>query len=60
MILKYFVRDAFNSEPQCAIEGIDGERRARLFLWAAVVLHVLGGSKMRSGMPCTRKNSLER
>ena len=42
MILKYFVRDAFNSEPQCAIEGIDGERRARLFLWAAVVLHVLG------------------
>jgi tetratricopeptide (TPR) repeat protein len=42
MILKYFIRDPFNSEPQCAIEGLAGVRRARLFLWAALVLYVLG------------------
>jgi DNA-binding XRE family transcriptional regulator len=42
MILKYFIPDPFNSEPQCDKEGFDGERRARLFLWAAVVLHVRG------------------
>jgi transcriptional regulator with XRE-family HTH domain/tetratricopeptide (TPR) repeat protein len=42
MILKYFIRAPFNSEPQCNIVGIDGVTRARLFLWAAVVSHVLG------------------
>jgi tetratricopeptide (TPR) repeat protein len=42
MILKYFIPDFRRSEPQCAAEVIDGETRARLFLWAAVVLHVLG------------------
>jgi tetratricopeptide (TPR) repeat protein/transcriptional regulator with XRE-family HTH domain len=39
MTLRYFVPDL---EPQCTLKGFDGERKGRLFLWAAVVLHVLG------------------
>jgi tetratricopeptide (TPR) repeat protein len=42
MTLRYFVPDPFDSEPQCTIDGFDGERKGRLFLWAAVVLYVLG------------------
>jgi tetratricopeptide (TPR) repeat protein len=42
VVLKYFIRDPFGSEPQCAIKGFEGERTARLFLWTALVLYVLG------------------
>jgi tetratricopeptide (TPR) repeat protein len=42
IVLKYFVPDPLGSEPECSAEGFEGERRGRLFLWAAVVLHVLG------------------
>lgn len=41
MTLRYFV-NSLESEPQCDKAGFDGERKGRLFLWAAVVLHVLG------------------
>jgi tetratricopeptide (TPR) repeat protein/transcriptional regulator with XRE-family HTH domain len=42
IVLKYFVPDPFDSEPKCLAEGFDGERKGRLLLWAAVVLHVRG------------------
>jgi transcriptional regulator with XRE-family HTH domain/tetratricopeptide (TPR) repeat protein len=42
MILKYFIPDFRSSELQCAIGGLADETRARIFLWAALVLYVLG------------------
>jgi tetratricopeptide (TPR) repeat protein len=42
IVLKYFVPDPLDSQPACSAEGFDGERRGRLYLWAAVVLHVRG------------------
>jgi transcriptional regulator with XRE-family HTH domain/tetratricopeptide (TPR) repeat protein len=42
MVLNYFIRAPFNSEPPSGFEEPAGERTARLFLWAAVVVFVLG------------------
>jgi tetratricopeptide (TPR) repeat protein len=42
IVLKYFVPDPLDSEPECSAAGFDGDRQGRLLLWGAVVLHVLG------------------
>jgi transcriptional regulator with XRE-family HTH domain len=42
IILKQFIRATLNLKRPCDIEGLAAGRRARLFLWAALVLYVLG------------------